>query len=80
MKYLSANRTAYNSYFKWKKHITYHKIQSGLSPICSMCIKLHLEDHFGIERKVIPDVAELWNKKTNCKRGKFTSEKNFLVQ
>jgi hypothetical protein len=56
--YLDSNKTAYNSYFKWKKHVQFYtalNIHYGFSPICDMCIYLHLEDFFGIKKKIIND-------------------------
>ena len=65
--YLDQNSTAYNSYFKWKKHISFlDKPVTPISTVCDMCIKLHLERYIGFENKVIHDVGSLWNKKNDC--------------
>lgn len=67
--YLANNKTAYNSYFKWKKHVNFYK---ALNPkhtlkynfMCDMCIQLHLEDFFGIKSKIIVGNP---HKKYDCK-------------
>ncbi len=61
--YLDKNTTAYNSYFKWKKHVQFLQVKSHFSPICDMCIKLHLDSYFGIKKQLLYD---LWNKKKDC--------------
>ncbi len=66
--YLDKNATAYNSYFKWKEHVKFHSFALPLSMVCHMCIKLHLESHFGIESKLIQNIDEKWNRNLNCKR------------
>ena len=64
--YLDKNATAYNSYFKWKKHISFtHQL---INPICSMCIQLHLESFIGYQNKVVANVEDFWNVKKDCKR------------
>ena len=66
---MDKNSTEYNSYFKWKKHISFvDKPVAHISSVCDMCIKLHLERHFGIEEKVIHDTGALWDKNTDCNR------------
>ncbi len=35
-------------------------------PLCSMCLQLHLEDHFGLKQKSIEDVEEIWNVNNHC--------------
>ena len=64
--YLDKNNTAYNEYFKWKKHIKKSNHIPSMSMICDMCIKLHLETFFGIERKKI-DNMDFLNKR-HCKQ------------
>ncbi len=59
--YLEQNKTAYNSYFKWKRHIWFHNLRSIFSPICSMCIQLQLEEFIGVKQKVIDDLGKYWN-------------------
>ena len=55
--YLDKNKTAYNSYFKWKKHIQFYRYLPKnygyvYSPLCDMCIHLHLEDLGNSNRKI----------------------------
>ena len=65
--YLSENRTAYNSYFKWKKHVSFFiKPWTKVGPICDMCIQLHLEDYFGVKKKSIKNVTAIWNANDDC--------------
>jgi hypothetical protein len=77
--YLDKNATAYNVYFKWKKHISFYDqspttssfsfvVEPVLAPICSMCIQLYLERHFNVKMKkqIIEDAGRLWNKKLDC--------------
>lgn len=66
--YLDRNRTAYNSYFKWKKHII--KTYDGIfaAEICEFCIKAHLNDVNKIDtNKVIKDFSTYWNSANDCK-------------
>lgn len=65
LKILSFNKTAYNAYFKWKKHIMFSSYNSRMQPFCEMCIKLHMESFNGIEEKILTDVVKYWSKK-NC--------------
>jgi hypothetical protein len=64
LNYLAANKTAYNEFFKWKQHVRFRNDQTNL--ICSMCIRLHLEDQFGIQPSVVKDLGRYWNL-SNCK-------------
>jgi hypothetical protein len=67
LQYLDKNKTAYNSYFKWKRHISFQSTGFGFNPFCSMCIKLHLEERFGIEKKVMTDIRDYWSRPKICK-------------
>jgi hypothetical protein len=77
LKYLDKNQTAYNAYFKWKRHITFHRRLSGMCALCGMCIRLHMEDHFGVKRQVLGNLSSVhWNRDRQCrkpqyKRGEF---------
>ncbi|RNA03452.1 Glyco 3-alpha-L-fucosyltransferase A [Brachionus plicatilis] len=52
LKYLDQNKTAYNSYFKWKKYVLFkHRYQS--SNLCDMCLMLNLENEMPIRRNII---------------------------
>lgn len=66
--YLDSNRTAYNSYFKWKKHVHFLKEPQLFAPFCDMCLKLHLERVTGqIERKIVSNFSKTWRSKSECK-------------
>jgi hypothetical protein len=64
--YLSTNRTAYNEYFKWKRHVKYGSAnRPTLYPICEMCIKLNIDEQYGIRPSVF---NSNWSAETDCKR------------
>jgi hypothetical protein len=68
MFYLSNNKTAYNSYFKWKRHVSFHNIKSSFNVFCSMCVKLQLEAQISqIDRKIMHNIGEQWRRDKNCK-------------
>jgi hypothetical protein len=69
--YLDKNVTAYNSYFKWKKHVSFYNNSNSFGPICNMCIQLQLENYFGIKKRVIDDIPGYWSKKNNCDGSKI---------
>ena len=65
LKYLDTNSTAYNSYFKWKKHVNFfdYVVDFQMS-ICEMCIFLHLENSNDINKsKRIKDLDKYWSSK-----------------
>lgn len=62
LKYISLNKTAYNSYFQWKKYIKFKSYNSRIQPFCEMCIKLHMESFVGIEKKELNNVKAYWSK------------------
>ncbi len=67
LKYLDSNKTAYNEFFKWKKYVKFDQgFRSTNTPICDMCIYLHLEDHFGVEKKIFNDIHSWTSIKENC--------------
>ena len=69
LNYLDNNQTAYNSYFKWKKYISFVKGIGELSSICTMCIRLQLEEFFGFQKTTINDIENYWSPiRSNCKR------------
>ncbi len=71
LKYLDSNKTAYNSYFKWKQYVKFDTgFLSTMAPICDICIYLHLEDFFGVEKKIIQDSGYFTNIEKNCKNPK----------
>lgn len=65
--YLDKNRTAYNSYFMWKKHVCFLSHEKIRSPICDICIKLNLDEHLGFQQNIIPNVSTFWDSSSNCK-------------
>ena len=77
LNYLDKNVTAYNSYFKWKKHISFFKNSISFAPICNMCIQLQLENYFGIKKSLINDLAGYWSRKRNCKGPKIHTVQQF---
>ena len=70
--YLDTNSTAYNSYFMWKKHVTFLDYTVTYAFTCEMCIRLHLETFYGITKKVINDWGTYWNKAAQCKSPVFS--------
>ena len=64
--YLSKNETAYNSYFKWKKHVIFDENITG-GHICELCIILNLDAYKKIESHSIGKPSEFWNPKKECK-------------
>ena len=75
--YLSNNKTAYNSYFKWKQWIRVRDKNPFQAYICEMCIKLHLEKYTGIERKQLGSLNDYMGMETNCKGLKVSNVKRF---
>ena len=67
--YLDKNKTAYNSYFKWKKHVQF--IDNGPRfynfPICELCIRLNLDIREGVQNHIIHDMNKFWGVENNCK-------------
>lgn len=63
MNYLNDNMTAYNDYFKWKENVVFTGKPYKFSPICNICIFLHLEDFYGVKKQVITDLNKFWSKK-----------------
>lgn len=63
---LSKDPIAYNSYFKWKKHVVF-KEPRWFTPMCNLCIKLHMENFYGIEHSVLRDAGDFWSRR-HCKK------------
>ena len=75
--YLDKNLTAYNSYFKWKKHVSFRS-QVTFAPLCDMCIQLQLETFYGlIKPKVVHGLGEYWSRKGSCRNPKIVNG-NFM--
>ncbi len=66
LNYLANNSTAFNSYFKWRKHTKITEKPINFSPICHMCIQLHLEVYFGIKSSIIQNLGDYWSIDKNC--------------
>ena len=67
LNYLDSNKTAYNAFFKWKKYVKFDQgFRSTMTPICDMCIYLHMEDYFGVEKKVFNEIKSWTSIKENC--------------
>lgn len=79
LRYLDRNQTAYNSYFKWKKHVSFENIPPNFSILCNMCIQLHLEEYFGIEKNVVDNIGDMWNPKRNCKKIDFSKNNKSVI-
>lgn len=73
--YLSQNATAYNAYFKWKKYIRF--TNNEYKSFCDMCIKLHLEDYFGMKTGIVHDLN--WGYKKNCMSPVFGNDTFSLI-
>ncbi len=65
LNHLNKNKTAYNSYFKWKENVVFDGVYGG--DLCDMCIKLHLEDYYGFQTNVINNIENYWSSKHDCK-------------
>jgi hypothetical protein len=72
LNYLDSNKTAFNSYFKWKKHVNFLDYTVSYAFICEMCIQAHLDHYFEIKKKTIHDFDKYWNKQTQCFNTKVT--------
>ena len=71
LKYLDSNKTAYNSYFKWKKYVNFNSLNDTYShPFCDMCLQLNLEEYTGFKTSIIEDIDSYWNKSA-CKIPNF---------
>lgn len=67
--FVASNKTAYNSYFKWKKYVNFENTSRKFPPFCEMCIYLHLEDYFGIKKSIKKDLGEkFWSVETQCNK------------
>lgn len=64
--YLDSNKTAYNSYFKWKKHVQFVHNQPHEGTFCEMCLRLNLDYYRQQETNIIKDLSLFWSKKRDC--------------
>jgi hypothetical protein len=65
---LDKNPREYNSYFKWKKYVSFdpNLVQYGLNSICDICIQSHLDRFLGVQYKVENDFEKQWRVERNC--------------
>lgn len=65
--YLDNNKTAYNSYFKWKKYIRVSKKKSTGGYLCEMCIQLNLEEKLAyVGKKSLQSAQKMYGLNENC--------------
>ena len=65
--YLDKNKTAYNSYFKWKRYVKFISSPGWSNfPLCEMCIRLNLEIYEGVQSNIIKDMNKFWNLDSDC--------------
>ena len=64
MLYLDGNKTAFNSYFKWKKHVTFKEESEDV--FCSMCVHLNMQSHLGVRTNVLHGLGNYWSQQ-DCK-------------
>lgn len=70
LKYLDKNKTAYNSYFKWKRYVIIRNYtEPHASEICEFCIRLNLERYTGVKKKIIKNLQQFWQQKIDCQTG-----------
>jgi alpha-1,3-fucosyltransferase len=60
--YLDNNKTAYNSYFKWRKHVVKKTDGVFAASICEMCIRLNIDSHLPFEKKTLTDLNAFWSR------------------
>ena len=61
---MKGNKTAYGEFFKWKQHVKFEATSPNI--VCTMCIKLNLEEQFGIQQSIVRDLDTYWNPR-DCK-------------
>jgi hypothetical protein len=64
--YLDSNKTAYNEYFKWKKYVKFNASDQSMHHFCNLCIQMHLNSQFGIQKSIINNIGGYWSKE-NCR-------------
>lgn len=80
MSYLARNKTAYNSYFAWKKFMQIDEKKSMGGYLCEMCIRLHLEENLGIvQHKQLKNLKKSFGLFENCLDIGFYDAKHFNV-
>lgn len=86
--YLVMNKTAYNSYFNWKKHVKFDDLNNRIiynyedrdhhQQFCEMCIKLHLDSFIGNKKETILDLNKYWNQKSCISKSDLKFSLNYL--
>ena len=71
--FLDKNKTAYNSFFKWKKYIKFKDSSLRNGHICELCVRLNLDVYEGIENHVITDMKKFWSVENNCRGVNMTT-------
>lgn len=64
--YLDKNRTAYNSYFQWKKWARTKYDGVFAAEICEFCIKAHIDAYTGYQKKYIKNFDQYWSPGSDC--------------
>lgn len=75
--YLDQNKTAYNSYFKWKKYVQF-KDDILMNNFCDMCLMLNLESEMPIRRNIIRNIGEFWGNQ-NCQKLNFNENNEYFL-
>jgi hypothetical protein len=81
LNYLRGNKTAYNSYFNWKKFVqfeAYPRFQNHY--FCHVCIQLQMEEYTGFTKSIITDIATYWNKEKDCKPSLMNSNYSEIIK
>ena len=79
IKYLMNNETAYNEYFKWKKHfIVVDKIDTSLkNSMCQLCAALNAENP---KKKIYADINHWWRDLGHCEvKGFFRYDRSYGI-
>ena len=79
IKSLMNNQTAYNEYFKWKKHFkVVDKIDSSLkNSMCQLCAVLNAENP---KKKIYHDINHWWRDLGHCEvKGIFRYDRNYGI-
>ncbi len=59
--YLDRNKTAYNSYFKWKKNVIKKTDGVFAASVCEMCIWLNIDSFVPFKKKTLKNLDEFWS-------------------